>query len=98
MKENESTLVVIDWNQISTVDEFYDSVLSQSGAPSWHGRSLSALNDSWVTGSVNGKGPPYKFCIHRRITENRAMKEIEDAVEEIARKSIKENGGDLEIN
>ena len=98
MKEEEPTLMVIDWNQISNVDEFYDSVLSQSGAPSWHGRNLNALNDSWVTGGVNRKGPPYRFLIHKRITENKEIEEIEFAVEEIARESIEENGGNLEIN
>jgi|GEM_PF-1081780 RNAse (barnase) inhibitor barstar len=98
MKEEEPTLVVIDWNQISNVDEFYDSVLSQSEAPSWHGRNLNALNDSWVTGGINRNGPPYRFRIHKIITGNKGMKEIEDAVEEIAKESIEDNGGEIEIN
>ncbi|MBD5779657.1 barstar family protein [Pelagicoccus sp. NFK12] len=66
MKEDKPPLIEIDWNQISTVDEFYDTVLPQSEAPSWHGRNLNALNDSWVTGGINRGGPPYNFRIQKK--------------------------------
>jgi hypothetical protein len=51
-----------------------------------------------VTGGINRNGPPYRFRIHKIITGNKGMKEIEDAVEEIAKESIEDNGGEIEIN
>lgn len=51
--------IVIDWKNISTPEEFYSLFLPQVDAPGWHGHNLNALNDSLVTGDINGLNPPY---------------------------------------
>lgn len=54
-------IITIDWQTISTPEEFYSLILPQVEAPEWHGHNLNALNDSFVNGDINGKPPPYKI-------------------------------------
>lgn len=53
--------VIIDWSTIATSEESYNVFLLQVDAPSWHGRNLDALNDSLVSGDINGINPLYKI-------------------------------------
>jgi len=53
--------VIVDWKKIKTEDDFYDGFLPQVEALDWHGRNLDALNDSLVTGSVNGLEPLFRI-------------------------------------
>lgn len=53
--------IFIDWKEIGSEEDFYNSLLPQLGAPEWHGHNLDALADSLVAGDVNGIEPP--FCI-----------------------------------
>jgi RNAse (barnase) inhibitor barstar len=57
--------IVIDWAAIGSREEFYDRVLPQMDAPSWHGRTLDALQDSWVNGCICPDGPPFAFEFKR---------------------------------
>jgi RNAse (barnase) inhibitor barstar len=85
--------IVVDWAEISSVDQFYDQVLPQCQSPSWHGRNLNALSDSWVTGGINPGGPPYRFRFVGSDTIGSGLKDFVGAVIEIARESVEENGG-----
>lgn len=85
--------VVIDWAQISSVDQFYNQVLPQCQSPSWHGRNLGALSDSWVTGGIDPGGPPYQFRFLGSNSIDSDIKDFAEAVIEIARESVYENGG-----
>lgn len=85
--------VVVDWEKISSVDIFYDTVLAQCSSPAWHGRNLNALSDAWVTGGINPMGPPYTFQFIACDQVDSELKEFADAVIEIARQSVQENGG-----
>ena len=60
LEENEMK-IVIDWEQVDSEEKFFDVFLPQIEAPDWHGRNLDALNDSLVSGGINGVEPP--FCI-----------------------------------
>lgn len=85
--------VIVDWSQITSEEDFYDCVLSQCGSPSWHGRNLDALSDSWVTGGIDRLGPPYAFEF-RNVESTRAdLISFRDAVLRISEGSIDENGG-----
>lgn len=53
--------IFIDWKEVTTEGDFYNSMLSQLEAPDWHGRNLDALADSLINGDINGIEPP--FCI-----------------------------------
>lgn len=53
--------IVIDWSLIKSEEQFYDVLLSQVGAPEWHGYNLDALADSLITGSINSIEPPYRL-------------------------------------
>jgi RNAse (barnase) inhibitor barstar len=85
--------IVIDWTEISSKDQFYDRVLPQCQSPSWHGRNLDALSDSWVTGGIDPIGPPYRFRFRGSDTLDSELKDFAEVVIEIARESVEENGG-----
>ena len=65
--------IIVDWEKIKTVENFYDLFLPQVQAPEWHGRNLDALADSVVTGDINTIEPPY--TIHN-INTNRTSESI----------------------
>lgn len=67
--------IVIDWSKISSPEEFYKVFLPQVDAPEWHGENLDALNDSVVTGDVNGINPPYKIT---NLNVSSAHEQIQD--------------------
>lgn len=89
------TPVVVDWATCDTADAFYDLILPQCGSPSWHGRNLDALNDSWVIGGVDANGPPFSFCFLNGHLAAKDLNDFRDAVEEIAKCSNAENGGQI---
>jgi hypothetical protein len=89
------TPVVVDWAACNSVDAFYDLVLPQCGSPSWHGRNLNALNDSWVTGGIDTHGPPFSFCFLNGGQIPEDLCDLRDSVEEIARDSTAQNGGQI---
>ncbi len=53
--------IFINWQEVDSVEGFYNKFLPQVEAPNWHGRNLDALRDSLVTGDINAIEPPY--CI-----------------------------------
>ncbi len=87
--------VIVDWTNIQNSDEFYDSVFMQTGAPSWHGRNLDAINDSWIVGSICEKGPPFGFVFLNEKTVCSALIELQGAIREISERSVEENEGEI---
>jgi len=85
--------IVVDWSKITSKEDFYDSVLKQCGSPSWHGRNLDALADSWVTGGIDQLGPPYAFEFLSFEATVPGLISFRDAVLKIVQESIAENGG-----
>lgn len=83
----------VDWSQIAGEDDFYDAVLAQCGSPSWHGRNLDALRDSWITGGIDRNGPPYVFVFDSTDAVKPDLRSFYDAVLRIAQESVDENGG-----
>jgi len=53
--------IEIDWKNVHSEENFYETFLPQVDAPDWHGHNLDALNDSLVTGDINGIEPPYRI-------------------------------------
>lgn len=89
--------ISVDWSQIGDVNDFYDVVFRQCRSPVWHGRNLNALADAWIAGSINENGPPYVFRFASLNRTPQPLVKFRDAVLEIARESIDENGGQLKI-
>ena len=89
------TQIVIDWSTIDNESQFYDAVFEQSGAPSWHGRNLDAINDSWVEGDICTGGPPFAFVIRGRDATSPRLREMVAAIDDIAYESVAENGGSI---
>ena len=91
---DEPTCITVDWSTVAAPDQLFDVVLPQMGAPSWHGRNLDALNDSWVTGGICANGPPFVYRFINDVPSD-AMAKYRTIVEQIARDSVRENGGRL---
>jgi RNAse (barnase) inhibitor barstar len=89
------TSLLIDWSIITDKDKFYDYVFSVMEAPSWHGRNLDALHDSWVGGDICKVGPPFNFVFKNSGPTESSFSEFIKDVEEIADASVRENGGSL---
>ncbi|SKA98534.1 Barstar (barnase inhibitor) [Prosthecobacter debontii] len=89
----DATQVIIDWSLITSEEAFYDSVLSQCGSPTWHGRNLDALADSWITGGIDSGGPQYAFGFFASESTLPDLIAFRDSVLKIAEESIDENGG-----
>lgn len=87
--------VFVDWAQCHSLDDFYDMVLPQCGAPAWHGRNLHALSDSWVTGGIDGEGPPFAFWFLNGSRTAADLLEFRRAIEHLAEASVTENGGEI---
>ena len=87
--------MIIDWGKCASSEEFYDTVLPQCGSPSWHGRNLDALNDSWVTGGIDEGGPPFAFWFLNGSQIDSNLSRFREAVEEIASASVATNGGEI---
>jgi len=85
--------MTIDWSRIRSEDERWDLICSQGKEPSWHGRNMNALNDSWVNGGIGEAGPPYAFCFLNCGSIQAQLLGTADVVMEIARDSVKSNGG-----
>ena len=90
-----SKTIFVDWSTISNFDDFFDSVFSQTDAPAWHGRNLNAINDSWGTGGICAKGPPFDFIFRnsKRIASD--LRDFSKTVIELAEASVTENGGSI---
>lgn len=43
--------------------DFYEALLAALHAPDWHGRSVDALIDSIIIGSINDVKPPYRVVV-----------------------------------
>ena len=91
----DATHVTVDWSQIQDVNSFYDMVFQACRSPAWHGRNLDALADGWIAGGINENGPPYVFDFSNLDHTPEPMIHFRDAVLEIVRQSIDENGGRL---
>ena len=87
--------IVIDWAEVEDLDALYDSLFAQTGAPSWHGRNLNAINDSWVTGSICSEGPPFDFVLRNEDHAKPGLEEAAKAIREIAEESARENTGSV---
>jgi RNAse (barnase) inhibitor barstar len=66
--------ITIDWAATGSVDEFYNAVLPQLGAPTEHAHSLEALWES-VSLDRNDVHPPYRVDI---VNLNRVPGELTD--------------------
>jgi len=93
----DATEISVDWSQIGDANDFYDAVFRQCRSPAWHGRNLDALADAWIAGSINENGPPYVFSFSLLKRTPQRLVQFRDAVLEIVRESISENGGQLKI-
>ncbi len=85
--------ITVDWSSISSLPELWDLLLKESNAPTWHGRSLNALRDSWVTGDINPMGPPYEFHFLNSDHISPALVDVASTVMQIAQASVQEHGG-----
>ena len=85
--------LTINWSKIHSSEQFWDFVCREGKEPEWHGRNLAALNDSWVTGDINPTGPPYEFHFQDCASIDDTLQDLAEAVMEIARHSVDENGG-----
>ena len=63
--------IIVDAGDWRSEDDVLDGLLEALDAPDWHGRTWDALNDSIVTGGVNGVEPPY----HLHLTGHRTLPE-----------------------
>ena len=91
----ENPEVVIDWAEVEDLDTLYDCLFAQTGAPSWHGRNLNAINDSWVAGAICSEGPPFDFVLRNEEQAKPALEETAQAIREIAEESVRENAGSV---
>jgi RNAse (barnase) inhibitor barstar len=55
--------IELDATNWTTVQDFYNALLTKIGAPERHGRNINALVDSMIWGGVNSVDPPYRVRI-----------------------------------
>ena len=89
--------VEVDWAELSSRDEFFQSVFRQTGAPDWHGENLDALNDTWVGGGICTEGPPFIFVLKNESRSAGCSPHFMTQVREIAQDSVKAHGGKLDV-
>lgn len=85
--------ILLDWKTISSPEEFYSLFLPQVDAPEWHGRNLNALNDSMVTGDINGLNPPYRITNVNVSNAPESISEFQRSVLDIFMNSAIEYAG-----
>ncbi|MCW2364443.1 MULTISPECIES: barstar family protein [Sphingobium] len=58
-------MLTIDMSALrwESAEDFSIEVLLKLGAPSWHGHSLDAINDSVFGGDINEIAPPFRIMI-----------------------------------
>jgi len=82
--------IIINWKDIESEDRFFEVFLPQVSAPEWHGRNLNALDDSIVTGDVNGIEPPYTIINKNINSVSGSLKEFQEKVFEVFQEAIDE--------
>lgn len=87
--------IVVDWSVIKSPADFYIAVLPQTVAPDWHGKNLSAIEDSWVTGDICLGGPPFRFVFRGAEKIDPDFRQFADAIAQIADSSVKAKGGSI---
>ncbi|MGC4074685.1 MAG: barstar family protein [Nibricoccus sp.] len=87
--------VTVDWTKIRTIEDFYDTVFSQTGAPSWHGRNLNAIADSWIAGGICSEGPPFRIILRSSDSVSADLRPLSAAISKIAEESARENQGEV---
>jgi RNAse (barnase) inhibitor barstar len=55
--------LILDGTGWKNSDDVYDAFFKAVGAPPWHGRNFSAIDDSIANGGVNAIDPPYRLII-----------------------------------
>jgi RNAse (barnase) inhibitor barstar len=85
--------LTLDWSSINSKEDLWNVICREGQEPTWHGRNLAALNDSWVTGGINQTGPPYEFCFLNCPNINESIQDLAKAIMEIALDSVDKNGG-----
>lgn len=82
--------ILLDWREIKTFDDFFESFLPQVKAPSWHGKNMNALRDSIIVGDINGVEPPFSV-ININLSElQENAREVYEAVTEVFDEATKE--------
>jgi RNAse (barnase) inhibitor barstar len=61
-------IIKLDATSWRNMLDFYNALLASIGAPTWHGRNLSALQDSMIYGGINAIDPPYTIRIFGAAT------------------------------
>lgn len=89
--------VVIDWAEITSKETFYDYIFKATNAPSWHGRNLDAINDTWLAAGILDWGPPFHFTIKNQKLVAGDLSAFASVIREIAEESVRENGGSIDI-
>ena len=69
---------IIDVNakNLGCTPDFYKALLSELGAPVWHGVSINAVIDSVIYGGINTINPP--FTIRVSYSENTSKAVLEE--------------------
>lgn len=57
------THLELDASEWFTPFDFYRALLTELGAPEWHGCSIDALVDSMIFGGINSVVPPYRLTV-----------------------------------
>lgn len=81
--------IELNANGWSTIIDFYDDLLKEIGAPSWHGKNVNAIIDSMIWGDINCTEPPYKIMLHGvRNLPTEIQSEIDNTISHIAKARI----------
>ena len=79
-------LIEIDASQLNSAVDFYDVILSELGAPKWHGKNGNALIDSLIYGGVNKESPPILInVVNTKKADAKVLEEIKKIKESIDR-------------
>ncbi len=94
-------LIELDASGWTTTEDFYDALLSELGAPDWHGHSGVALVDTMFHSDVNKVVPPFRVEIRNSTNLPSIVKsDITDVINlfQAVRARRRERGADVDVS
>lgn len=88
--------LVLDGSNWKRRDDVYEAFFSAVGAPPWHGRNFSAIEDSVANGGVNAIDPPYRLVIRNYDLVGSDAKQMTDDFIDLIRR-VEASGVPVEV-
>lgn len=83
--------IELDASAWASSDDFFSTLLSELGAPDWHGHNLDALWDS-ITSDINEVEPPFSIVLRHANHSSEDMTALFAQVSDLFAQARREGG------